>query len=293
MIKPNADKLRPSLAILSVAGLLMAFPASGSDQVSWDPVSSERLVRLPATYLEKAVQRDFQSSPLAGRMFDLEDRANAMGRTLAELRDAIELADGEVEIELRHQYLAEKSAYLDTMEERQELKRRGLNTKIGVFQSVLRKLKRSRSLADDPVTVDLIEKQAAATRRLENSIEQVDARLFEAVPGEESRYSEEYRQNLGRISELQQAIQVHRANGPALIGGEAVTREAYVRHLLAQAEAGLALLNQEQEMLGYMAKLVALDAQALQYELEHVDSDSGSTGPDPSRLANSVQYFIE
>ena len=70
------------------------------------------------------------------------------------------------------------------------------------------------------------------------------------LPGGESKYAEQYGDNLARISELQAAINAHPANQAPIVGGETVTRETFVRHLISQAEAGLALLDQEEEMLG-------------------------------------------
>ena len=60
---------------------------------------------------------------------------------------------------------------------------------------------------------------------------------------------------------------------------------------MADTESELAILQQEETILGYMAKLVALDAMALSEEglnAEIADSDI----PDMSSPAASVDLFI-
>lgn len=279
------------LGVVLVAGMPVL---SHANNQGWQPISSERLVRLPASYLDKAVERDFRESALADRLIDLNGQAQSQGGSLAELREAIGMADGEQRMELRHQFMVQKSAYLDSMEERQKLHRKELLTKVRVYESVLSRLRKDRSAASDPVVVDLIAQQKEARQRLATSVSSVDAHVFDALPGDESKYTQQYGENLAKISELQSAILQHPANDAPSVDGEEVTREDFVRHLIAQAEAGLALLDQEEEMLGYMARLVALDAQALQNELEFGESSDDISGNEnPTRLANAVDFFTK
>ena len=56
-------------------------------------------------------------------------------------------------------------------------------------------------------------------------------------------------------------------------------------------EPELALLGVEEEMLGYMARLVALDAMALAEQMadpELADSDL----PEPDGIEHAVRYFV-
>ena len=70
-----------------------------------------------------------------------------------------------------------------------------------------------------------------------------------------------------------------------------MTQQDYVRQLLTETQARIAIVDQENSIIGYMAKLVALDAQALAEEgmdAELLDSDvPGGTSP-----AGSVQFFM-
>lgn len=294
MKKTNKNYLLVWTLVAVLPVLVNANMALAQSDATWSPVSSEKLVRLPTNYMEKALETNFRESSLAGRIHDIGSEVQMRGQTMAELRDSIELAEGEVRIELRHQFLAEKSGYLDNMQEQQQLRRRELNTKVRVFDSVLAKLRRDRNLANDPVALDLMQKQKEARSRMENAVSTVDSSLFEAMPGSQSEYALKYEENLSKMSELKQAISQHGANDAPNIDGQDVTREEYVRHLLASAEAELSLLDQEEEMLGYMAKLIALDAQELQHQLEYgIDLDAPQSKSNPARLANAVDFFVQ
>ena len=61
--------------------------------------------------------------------------------------------------------------------------------------------------------------------------------------------------------------------------------------MVADTQAGLAILDQEETILGYMAKLVALDALALSeqaLDAEMADSDQ----PPTSSPAAAVDFFL-
>ena len=124
--------------------------------------------------------------------------------------------------------------------------------------------------------------------------EQVDETLFEMALEPQSNYAEEYDSNLQKIKQLQVAIRQHAIHRNQFDADEQLTRESYIRELLADAEADLALLNQEDEMLGYMSRLVAMDAQALQIELTYgsIDGADKYTEVAAAKPANMVDFFM-
>jgi predicted HTH domain antitoxin len=72
------------------------------------------------------------------------------------------------------------------------------------------------------------------------------------------------------------AIEDHPMNAQPVIDGEAVSKADYLRQLIADTDAEIALIQQEETILGYMAKLIALDATALSEQVgdaERIDSD--------------------
>ena len=114
------------LSLLSAALLatsLLVSPAFAGAQPGWTPKSSERLVKLPATYLKKTLDHDFSQSELGTALQNTEEEGSLKARTLGDLQGAIERADGELQVELRHQFLAEKRSYLDLMSRKNQMRR--------------------------------------------------------------------------------------------------------------------------------------------------------------------------
>lgn len=276
------------LALLLGSQLLLATAVQAAN---WQPVASEKLIRMPANFLAKAVESDFQASSLASQIVDLNMAAAASGEAMAELKQAINHAEGDAKIALEHQFLDEKSRYLDIVQDREQLDRKALNTKINVYSQVLKAMRSSKAEANNPAVQDLLQQQQVAKQRFAKSIARVDDIVQTLSPASRSRYAKEYDENLGKIHELQTKINNHVANAAPQIDGAIVTREDYVRHLLADSEAGLALLDQENEMLGLMAKLVSLDAQALQHQLQAGTPMQDTTPTTTSRVANAVKFF--
>ena len=83
-------------------------------------------------------------------------------------------------------------------------------------------------------------------------------------------------------------------NAEALVDGDPVSKQDYLRHLLADAESDIAILEQENAVLGYMAKLVALDAMALAEGIEDPSSLAldGSNEED-GVLVSVVDLFVD
>jgi uncharacterized membrane protein YccC len=270
-----------------IGGTSVAFSAP-----SWTPQSSERLVKLPPSYLKKSIDHDFKNSELGSAIQEKEENISLKGNTLGDLQKAIETSDGDVRGELRHQFLAEKRNYLSMMSERNDLRRKHLLTKRRLFDDMLSRLSREEG-AMTPEKEELIELQKAAMERFESSVSKVDQRLFEVSDLEESKYSKQYSKNKSAIEQLVASIDNHRMNEtPVSENGVPMTREEHVRRMVADVQTELAVLDQEETILGYMAKLVALDAMALAEEgldAELIDSDVAENSLTP---ANNVSFFL-
>jgi hypothetical protein len=264
--------------------------ASNSD---WQPISSERLIKLPTNVMERALEHDFQNSLLASKIKDVDTRLGITQGDMTNIKQSIKQAEGEQKVELRHQFLEQKSSYIDHMEARQGLRRDELKTRMSIYQGLLGDMKKDQRRAQDPVSAEVREKQRAARARMENVAEKVDSSLFEMAAEEQSQYAQEYGNNLQKIKQLQLAIRQHSMHRNVNDGAEQLTREAYIRQLLSDAEADLALLNQEDEMLSYMARLVAMDAQSLQIELTYGSLGGGSENQQiaATKPANMVDFF--
>jgi len=273
---------------VAVAGLSLANEAVASP--SWSPQASERLIKLPGNYLDKALDQDFARSELASALTDVEGQIGLKTRTLSDLQGAVGQADGEVQTELRHQFLVEKKTYIEMVGQRLDLRRKQVETKKKVLQKLLRKVNRDKS-AMTPARAELVERQADAYQRFERTLTSVDMKLFASDTMPQSRYAQEYAGNMAAIERLVAAIESHpMAQGPE-IDGRAVTKEEFLRQLIQQTDSELAIMDQEESILGYMAKLVALDAMALSEEVLAAEADEYGVEEEEMTLTSAVDFF--
>jgi hypothetical protein len=281
------------LALTLGAGLVVAAAiTSGAHaaQPNWTPQSSERLVKLPTSYLKKSLDHDFQQSELGAALQGADENIGLKAKTLRDLKDAVGTARGDVRSEIRHQFLGEKRDYINLMSQRNELKRRHLETKRRVFETMLDRVAEQKNVP--PAQQELIEQQEAALKRFESSFDKVDMQLFKDGMAADSKYGQKHHENVSAIEKLMARIQGHKMNARPEDDGRPLTHEEELRRMASDVQAELALLDQEESILGYMAKLVALDAMALAEEsldAELSDSDMpGATGP-----AGAVSFFID
>jgi hypothetical protein len=284
------------VVVASLCGTILAAPVTAAtapdDSASWSPKSSERLVKLPSTYLKKAIDQDFAKSSLATALNDTSEEIKFKVKTLEDLRGAIERADGDLRTELQHQYLAEKRAYLTLVANHQTMRAKRAKTKIRVYERLLQKMRRSKG-GFTPQRVALIEKQKQARSRFESSAPKVDAKLFRSALLSESKYAREYARNVGAIEKLVQAINSHPMNERADLDGKGIGKEDFIRQLVGESEADLAVLDQERTVLGYMAKLVALDAMALTESMTADDTDVADAQTDKKHVSDAVGFFLD
>ncbi len=279
-----------ALSVAATSAVSIPAFASGGDP-SWQPQASERLVKLPATYIKRSLEQDFTRSELGQALRDIDTEIGFKAETLTDLQGAIEASEGEVQTDLRHQFLIEKREYIDLVSRKIELRRSALEKKSGVLEKLMKRMGEEEASLT-PVRRELIANQEAARDRFENSISGVDMKLLETSVAPESKYSQQFATNLSAIDTLTRAIEGHAMNQQPEIDGMVVTREGYVRQMIADAQAELELIGQEETILGYMAKLVALDATALSEvvaEAELVDSAI----PEGDSLTGAVGFFVE
>ncbi|MBT3196095.1 MAG: hypothetical protein HN842_00165 [Gammaproteobacteria bacterium] len=284
--KMGAVVLALTLAI-SLTVVTVPASAAASDS-SWRPQVSEKLIRLPASYLKRAIDRDFSQSSLAGAIEQKSSDLQLKSQTMQDLQKGIERSEGELKTEMRHQFLVEKERYLDLTAEQIDLRKRHVKTRITFYERLLGEVEQHG--ADSEEEMQLLEQQQDAVKRFEGSVAKVDMKLFGQMGTQQSKYSKEYTKNLSAIERLVGAIQGHKMNATTQVDGEAISKPDYLRRMITESESEVALLEQEETILGYMAKLISLDALALSEEVddpEWVDSEVISTS-----VASAIDFFV-
>jgi len=281
---------------LVLAGLLASTVAvapgtahAGLPDTAWKSSVTERLVRLPSASLKKALDKDFSGSPLAEALRDNESEIGLKLRTLNDLQAAIDQAKGDIQIELKHQFLAEKKAYLGLVQEQQRMRSQHLRTRVKVYQRLLRKLDRQNG-AKTPGQTALLQRQSAARARLGRTADKIDAKLFATSLTSNSKYSKLYARNVTAINALLSKIDAHPHKAKLDVAGDAKNKPDFLRQLLAEAEGDLQILQQEGDIVGLMAKLVALDAMGLREEVAEGQPDAVEKTA-RSSVADAIELF--
>lgn len=265
---------------------------AATETPTWAPTASERLIRLPTVYLKKTIDRDFQSSGLAEA---IRTRTNDLALTqqaIVEIQDALAMAEGEVRIELMHQLLAQKQTFVQLLGARIDLQRREAETRVKLYQRLLDKI-RADEAAMTPARQELIDAQELARDRFESAIGDVDMDVF-GSGAEMSRYSEKYAENRAAIEALAAQIAAHPMNSMPVFDGEEMDRRTYLERLVQDSQTTVALLDQEEELLGYMGKLVALDAMALYEEIADAQAEELGIDPEESgvEVSDAARLFL-
>ncbi len=278
-----------ALTLVLATGFLLSAEVPAAATGSWAPLASERLLRLPGDSLAKAVENDYAKSGLAQELVGVEEEIAFKQMTLEDLQQAVERADeGEMRVDLQYSFLEAKRDYLRLVQEHQALRKRRAEIKVRLYEGLMERLGRQQR-AKTPEQIAFVDRQKQARERMERSATAVDSTLLAATAVETSRYSLEYRRNLSAIKELMAAIQEHPMNRAPSIDGRPVSRDEYLRQLLAEAQGDLAIVEQESLILGHMAKLVSLDALALAEGIAEVETESGlSTAPSPARQPSEI-----
>lgn len=266
--------------------------ANAKSPTGWSPKASEQLIKLPGDYLKKAVENDFARSGLAAELTRLDKDIALKQQTLADLQGAVERADGDLRLELQHQFLAEKRNYIEMMKEHQDLRSRRASTKMRLYERLLAKINRSKQ-AVTPQQAALLSNQTAARERFEASAARIDTKLLASSATSESKYAREYAKNLAAIESLVQAVKNHPMNQAPEIAGVPVSRAEYLRQLIAENQAEVAVVDQERAILGYMAKLVSLDALALSEGIDAApETEIAEANDRPTGLTGAVDFFV-
>nr|WP_136249654.1 hypothetical protein [Ningiella ruwaisensis] len=289
-IKPKTGKvlLLASFALLTNAN---AFAQTQTPN-NWEPVAAESLIELPANLIEKRIQQDFNMSASASALLKLEQSIAQQSAQIKALQSVVaDAAQGEM-IDDKVNLVQLKSNFLDDMQQGHELRRDALDKKIGLYQKVLNKLYDASNRARNQETFVLKKQQEAARKRMEKVMEEVDQSFAAQGFTEQSPYANEFAQNLAKIEQLKAKISEHQANMSAKVDGIEVTTEEYIRQLLIQASSEQSLLDQEGLMLSYMSKLVALDAQALEYAIAEQSLENDDYAQPMITPANAVDLFL-
>lgn len=281
------------MAAMTGISLTLSGQALASSPPGWQPQISEKVLVLPQKQLERAIQRDFAASPLANDMMNVDQQIASEVTNIHSLSENQHLYEGEAAIEVKHQVLAAKRAYIGLMGEQIGMKRKKLETKLRLYQHLTRTARRNDgNLAERreiTAAIDAAQQRAGA---VENELRE---ELFYSTNLPESKFSEDYAANRQAIESLRSAIANHPLNKKD--GGTDAPRNKIeeLQQLAMGVEAQLAILDMEDEVLGHMAKLLSLDAMAFAEEVAEIAYLANDEVPNAAEFrspAAGVKLFV-
>jgi hypothetical protein len=259
----------------------------------WRPVASDKLIKLPANIIEKRIQQDFQASPMAMRMANLESEMQDKISDIKSLAQLTPEQGSEAYLDKQYQTLAYKSDYLDLLQESHDLRQKALAQKQSLYKNVLDKVRHQSGKVNGSAVYQLKQSQEAARTRMEKVMARVDQAMVHSGMEKPSAYADEYSKNLSQIESLKLAIGRHKSNASLQQDGVDISSQEYLRQLLMSVSGEQSLLDQEALMLSYMAKLVALDAQALEFEVAYGNEEQAELAKETIKPASVTSLFYQ
>ncbi len=257
---------------------------------SWHPQLSEKILLLPPKHMNNAIEQDFSKSRLAKNMTSVESQISDQVNTINELKRNLSLYRDQEKIEARHQIIVGKKSYIELLGKQIDLKRARLNTKLVLLKRFDRTL--SRDVSDQKAGSEMRKLQKDAKSRVES----ISAKLREQIAMEpltpETNFSKEFDKNMAAINALKGAIANHRMQSQLGLDNGA-TKGEMLRQLMLDAEADLAIVEIETELLGHMAHLLSLDAMALAEDVATISFDVAAGGQTYSTPLDAVTLFTQ
>ena len=126
--RPTGSHRPLIIAAFTGIAFTLSSQALASSPPGWQPQISEKILVLPQKQLERAIQRDFAASPLASDMMNVDQQIASEVTNIQSLSENHHLYEGDAAIEVKHQVLAAKRAYIGLMGEQIGMKRTKLQT---------------------------------------------------------------------------------------------------------------------------------------------------------------------
>lgn len=274
-------------------GLWLLLAQAQVQASDWSPTVTDTLMALPANIMQKRIEQDFAASPLAQRLSALDNDMTEKSGEITTLKQSLANAQGADATDTAIALVQQKSAFLDVMQESHQLRGEALLKKQRLYQDILTHYQHQQQRLSSPDNRLLVEQRQQALARMERAMSHVDQQQLHMPLPASSPYADEYANNLAQITQLKEAIARHRLNVGLMLDGEDVSAEEYLRQLLMALSMEQSLLDQESLMLGYMARLVALDAQALEYDLMLSSTEGSTSSSAPmNKAAHAAGLFL-
>tara|TARA_B100000989_G_C19457710_1_gene434806 strand:- start:229 stop:1095 length:867 start_codon:yes stop_codon:yes gene_type:complete len=254
---------------------------------NWKPQIVEKMYVLPPQHLNKVLNNDFNKSILAINLQNKDNKIKNKIDKINELNSLLPRASQEENLEIKHQIIINKRDYIKDMNDLLEMKKQKLVTKKKIFNKIKKRID-LKSLNSKHNNAFLENRQDAIKRA-----QKLDFKILESTSyntSKKSKYFEKYQVNKNAINALKLAIEKHPMNNQNILSKDPKSKIEALRSYIHNIQTEIAVLEMKEQIINYMAKIVALDAMQLAEKVSEINVNDVNTNPsdinDPTNVIN-------
>ena len=246
--------------IILVSSLYSLSSFANNNFGEWKPQIVEKMYILPPEHLNKVLNNDFNKSVLAVNLRNTDDKIKTKIKKIKQLNTLLPAKTDDETMEIKHQIIVKKRDYIKDMSNLLIMKKQRLNTKQTFFKKIVKNIN-NKSYENKSKNKFVINKNMALKRS-----KKIDFKILESSTinfSKKSKYFDQYQINKDAVTRLQLAIEKHPMNHQNIILTNPKNKIEAVRNYLHNLDTEIAVLEMKEQMINYMAKIVALDAMSL------------------------------
>ena len=263
------------LIILSVSFYSASSLAQGNVS-GWKPQIVEKMYVLPPKHLNKVLNNDFNKSLLAINLQNTDNKIKSRIEKISELNSLLPGSSKEEGLEIQHQIIINKRDYIKDMNDLLIMKKEKLNTKKIFFEKIKKKFK-GNSLKNKTTSNFLNNKSSAIQRS-----QKLDFKILENTSynlSKRSKYFKQYQINKDAVKKLKLAIEKHPMSNKNILYKDPLNKVEAINNYVHEIDTEIAVLEMKEQMINYMAKIVALDAMSLAEKVAFDDENNNKVVP--------------
>jgi len=263
------------LIILSVS-FYSANSLAQSNVNGWKPQIVEKMYVLPPKHLNKVLNNDFNKSLLAINLQNTDNKIKNRIEKISELNSLLPGSSKEEGLEIQHQIIINKRDYIKDMNDLLIMKKEKLNTKKIFFEKIKKKFK-GNSLKNK-TTSDFLNNKSTAIQRSQK----LDFKILEKTSynlSKRSKYFKQYQINKDAVKKLKLAIEKHPMSNKNILYKDPLNKVEAINNYVHEIDTEIAVLEMKEQMINYMAKIVALDAMSLAEKVAFDDENNNKVVP--------------
>lgn len=263
------------LIILSVS-FYSANSLAQNNVNGWKPQIVEKMYVLPPKHLNKVLNNDFNKSLLAINLQNTDNKIKNRIEKISELNSLLPGSSKEEGLEIQHQIIINKRDYIKDMNDLLIMKKEKLNTKKIFFKKIEKKFK-GNSLKNKTTSNFLNNKSTAIQRS-----QKLDFKILENTSynlSKRSKYFKQYQINKDAVKKLKLAIEKHPMSNKNILYKDPLNKVEAINNYVHEIDTEIAVLEMKEQMINYMAKIVALDAMSLAEKVAFDDENNNKVVP--------------